>query len=253
MYPADHLSIDTPEQIALQLPLAGIGSRFLALAFDTLLQVVIYVVLGIATIIAMPSRTGLLRRIPFSLIPAFAILAAFCVYWGYFAFFESIWSGQTPGKRHAGIRVIKDSGRPITALEAIGRNLMRAIDGIPGVYGVGIICMMLNQQHRRLGDYVAGTVVVHEKKTEKLANTSAARASAVNSADERQITAEELMLVETYLLRRSDLDLAVRSETAAKIAARIVRSTGAQRQASVSDDDFLEAVARKARDFARFQ
>ena len=95
MYPADHLSIDTPEQIALQLPLAGIGSRFLALAFDTLLQVVIYVVLGIATIIAMPLRTGLLRWIPFSLIPAFAILASFCVYWGYFAFFESIWSGDS--------------------------------------------------------------------------------------------------------------------------------------------------------------
>lgn len=53
--------------------------------------------------------------------------------------FETIWKGQTPGKRYAGIRVIKESGSPINEFEAIGRNLMRAVDGLPGIYGVGLV------------------------------------------------------------------------------------------------------------------
>ena len=88
--------------------------------------------------------------------PAVVLIFLFCVYWGYFAFFEIIWKGQTPGKRYAGIRVIKETGRPIDSFEAIGRNLMRAVDGLPGIYGVGLLCMMLNKQNRRLGDFVAG-------------------------------------------------------------------------------------------------
>ena len=61
-----------------------------------------------------------------------AIFIGFAIYWGYFAIFEILWKGQTPGKRFAGIRVIKESGRPINAFEAIGRNLMRAVDVYAG-------------------------------------------------------------------------------------------------------------------------
>jgi uncharacterized RDD family membrane protein YckC len=167
----DHLQIDTPEQIALELPLAGIGSRFLGLAIDTLLQIVLYVIGTFVLILAgaFLASEGIgryFRWIPVSWGPAIAILFVFCVYWGYFAFFEIIWKGQTPGKRLAKIRVIKESGRPINAYEAIARNLLRAIDALPGMYGVGIVCMMLNSQNRRIGDYVAGTVVVHETRLE---------------------------------------------------------------------------------------
>jgi uncharacterized RDD family membrane protein YckC len=62
--------------------------------------------------------------------------------------------------------VIHQSGRPINVYEAIGRNSLRAIDVLPGMYGVGIVCMMINSQHRRVGDYVVGTGVVHDKRTE---------------------------------------------------------------------------------------
>ena len=68
----------------------------------------------------------------------------------------------------ARIRVIKESGRPINAYEAIGRNFVRIIDFLPGMYGVGVLCMLLNRYSRRLGDYVAGTVVVHDRRTEGL-------------------------------------------------------------------------------------
>ena len=90
------------------------------------------------------------------------ILFLFCVYWGYFAFFEVIWKGQTPGKKLAGIRVIKDSGRALNVYEVIGRNLLRAVDWLPVMYITGIVSMMISRRNQRLGDHLAGSIVVHD-------------------------------------------------------------------------------------------
>jgi uncharacterized RDD family membrane protein YckC len=251
----DQLLIDTPEQIALELPLAGIGSRFLGLTVDTLLQFVLYII-GLFVVVLIPS-VGInryLRWIPANWAPAVAILFVFCVYWGYFAFFEIIWKGQTPGKRVAKIRVIKETGRPINAYEAIARNLLRAIDALPGVYGVGIVCMMLNSKNRRLGDYVAGTVVVHDRRTEEVKpewNTVAEPAT--TNAQLSLVASEELVLIETYLHRRADMDPTLRDQVAYKIATRITGKTGLHRDSNQSLDDFLESSARQIRDTARFR
>lgn len=277
---SDQLQIDTPEQITLELPLAGIGSRFLGLAVDTLLQFVLYMIAvflftvvgaGLAATGAARGIAGYLSWIPAAWIPAILVVFMFCIYWGYFTFFEIIWKGQTPGKRVAKIRVIKDSGRPINAYEAIGRNLLRAIDGLPGMYGVGIICMMISRQHRRLGDYVAGTVVVHDRPVQE-ARLEFAQASAVQerfpsgqvppdsasggittNPQLTQIAPEELLLIESFLQRRHELDVAVRDRTAFQIATRITAKTGLQREPNQSLDDFLESVARQVRDTARFR
>ena len=171
MQSLDRLDIDTPEQIALELPLAGIGSRFLALAIDSLLQVVVVIaVVIVGALMASGSRrtdwSGLDRFFSQTIGAIVLVLLPFCLYWGYFAFFEVLWQGRTPGKRVAGIRVIHQSGRPMTAIECIGRNLMRGVDILPGMYGVGLICMMCNAQNRRVGDFIAGTIVVHDKALE---------------------------------------------------------------------------------------
>lgn len=254
----DQLRIDTPEQIALELPLAGIGSRFLALAIDTLIQSIFYLITAAIFIFSFAVGSSLLTFLPRLLGPAMAIFILFAIYWGYFAFFETIWKGQTPGKRYAGIRVIKDSGRPINAFEAIGRNLMRAVDGLPGVYGVGVVCMMCNQQSRRLGDFVAGTVVVHENPTEAVRpswNTTGHAASEQTSSIPAltKITPEELVLIETYLHRRWDLDKYVRMNTAIQIADRIKAKTGMQPQPHQHVDDFLEEAAKKIRDRSHYR
>lgn len=250
----EQLKIDTPEQIALELPLAGIGSRFLAMAIDTLIQFGLYLVAGIVFFLILGLGASVLWYVPSTIGPALGIFVLFGIYWGYFAIFEIVWKGQTPGKRFAGIRVIKDSGRPINAFEAIGRNLMRAVDGLPGIYGVGIVCMMLNKQSRRLGDFVAGTVVVHEKPTEEVRPTwNTATEDGTASGGIGQVTAEELVLVETYLSRRFELDPDVRLRTAIQIADRIKAKTGLQPQAHQHVDDFLEEAARKVRDRGRFQ
>jgi uncharacterized RDD family membrane protein YckC len=247
------LTIDTPEQIALELQVAGIGSRFLALAVDTVLQVLLAV--GGFLVLSLVQTPAFLRN---SLVgvagPALAILFSFSVYWGYFAFFEILWSGRTPGKRLAGIRVIKESGRPINALEAIGRNVLRAVDFLPAGYAVGVVCMMLNRHSRRLGDYVAGTIVVHDKQTEDVRPDWNLDASApAATASIARITPEELQLIETYLHRRLDLEVEVRGDMAGRIVARVTGKTGLAPAPDQTVDDFLEGVARQIRDTARFR
>lgn len=249
----DQLKIDTPEQISLELPLAGIGSRFLAIIIDTLIQAALYLITALIAIFSLPLGTSAFTFLPNLVGPALAIFIGFAIYWGYFAIFEILWKGQTPGKKFVGIRVIKESGRPMNAFEAIGRNLMRAVDILPGIYGVGLVCMMLNRQSRRLGDFVAGTVVVHEKPTDEIRpswNTATAASAATSGLG--QVTADDLLLIETYLHRRWELDPQVRLPTAIQIAERIKAKTGLQSQPQQHVDDFLEEAARKIRDSGKF-
>ena len=250
MQSTDNLKIETPEQIALELPLAGIGSRFLAIAFDTLLQFIVGVV-GILIFAFVGAFEGAGKGGAWA--AALFILLMFCLYWGYFAFFEIIWKGQTPGKRHAGIRVIKDSGRPLNAFEAIARNLMRVIDWLPGMYGVGILTMAINSKNRRLGDYVAGTVVVHDKPTDEISPTWTGGGE-VSTGELRVsgIKPEELVLIETYLNRRFEIDPSIRAATVQRIVDMVSSKTGLQVAPGQSQDDFLESVAREVRNNARF-
>jgi len=254
LHSIDQLKIDTPEQIALELPLAGIGSRFLAIALDTLLQFALYFVVGLILFLLIPA--GTLAFNSWSLGPAVGVFLIFCIYWGYFAIFEVLWKGQTPGKRVAGIRVIKESGRPINAYEAIGRNLMRAIDILPTFYGVGLVCMILNKQNRRLGDFVAGTVVVHDKLTDQVRpewNTAAPVMASTITPQLAEISTEELILIETYLHRRYELEPTVRYSTAVQIDDRVREKTELIQHPGQSLDDYLESAARHIRDSARFR
>jgi uncharacterized RDD family membrane protein YckC len=247
------LRIDTPEQIALELPIAGIGSRSLAIVIDTVLQFVLFLagVLGLAFVARGLGALTLTRFLaPYG--PAVIVLLLFCLYWGYFAFFEIIWKGQTPGKRMLRIRVIKGSGRPINAYEAIGRNLVRVIDLMPGMYAVGITCMMLNRNSQRLGDYVAGTVVVHDTRTDVMQPDWSVQGNTSNP-DVAQLTSGDLVLIETYLQRRPELEPEVRDRTAHQIASRIATRTGATPAPGQHVDDFLGEVARRVRDTARFR
>ncbi len=189
-------------------------------------------------------------------VAAAMLLGAFCLYWGYFAFFEAVWKGQTPGKRHAGIRVISQSGRAINAYEAIARNFLRAIDSLPGVYAVGCIAMFIDPRNRRLGDLVAHTVVVHERKeegTQLPLESSASDVAATTAAGPNvRLSLQEFELIEAFLSRRLDLSEEVRRQTAHRIAEKIGEKLGAPAASRGSDEDFLELLARRFRDTAQF-
>jgi uncharacterized RDD family membrane protein YckC len=249
LHSTDNVIIDTPEQIALELPLAGIGSRCLALAIDTLLQF-IFAILVILAIDLLPSADSFAQSIGETL----QVIILFLLYWGYFTFFEIIWNGQTPGKRWVRIRIIKDSGRPITPVEAIGRNLVRAADMFPGIYAVGLICMLFNKHHKRLGDIVAGTIAVHDKAIERVSTIwNPGSIPMTPDFQTTKISPGELVLIETYLNRRLEIDPQIRKKTAAQIVSMIQRKLGIERFEGQSEDAFLEAVARKVRDTARYR
>lgn len=159
------LQIDTPENVVFGYEIAGIGSRFLAALVDTLatlvLVVCVFLVLGGLVRLFFSDFPDLDNRMQ-SWVLAAAGLLAFSIYWGYYIFFDMVWNGQSPGKRRVGLRVIRVDGTPISLSESIVRNLMRLVDMLPVLYGIGVITMFINSQSRRLGDLAAGTLVVHD-------------------------------------------------------------------------------------------
>ena len=252
MEPLDKLTIDTPEQTALEFPLAGIGSRFVAMAADTAIQALIGFILFIVAIIIVPTLTAFGSIAPQWAI-ALLIIAFFLIYSAYFAVFEAIWNGQTPGKRYAQLRVMKDDGHPISAYDSVARNLLRIVDSLPAFYGVGVVSVFFSKQNKRLGDFVAGTVVVHEKTVEAARPFLETQVDAsAPSYDVSKITLTELRLIETFLQRRDSFDPALRGSMAAQIAARIGEKLQVHVYGWPYNERFLEAVHAQYRAAGRY-
>jgi uncharacterized RDD family membrane protein YckC len=253
MSSADKLIIETPEQTSLEFPLAGIGSRFLAVALDTLLQLGVYIVLGLIALLV--SSFGVVGAFGKQWGIAILIFVAFSVQFGYFALFETIWNGQTPGKRWTHLRVIQDSGRPINAYDSVLRNLLRIVDTLPSLYAIGIVTMLISRENKRVGDYAAGTVVVHEKPLQGVGaiwSVAAAPAQALPAIPSAQLTLDELQLVETFFERRTSLDPEVRRAMARQIAQRLGERLNVPGEMRPDAEKFLEALAEQRRSSARF-
>src|SRR6476646_2771432 len=162
------LIIETPERVPLHFALASIGNRFLACAIDHTIQGLVILIIAISGLIiaSAASWQSTLASAP-KWVVALMILAVFLILTGYFVFFEWLWSGQTPGKRWMKLRVIREDGRPITFWEAALRNLIRTLDMMPvPFYSIGLISVFVTNRDQRVGDMVAGTVVVREREAE---------------------------------------------------------------------------------------
>lgn len=239
MTPPEKLTIDTPEQIALEFPLAGAGSRFLAIAIDTLLQAAGFLVLGLLALGALWLRAaGLPSAATWT--AAILLFSGFLLYYGYFAVFETMWSGQTPGKRTLGLRVISVTGQPLTPYAAILRNLLRIVDQLPGIYAVGVLSIFFTERNQRLGDLAAGTVVVQELG---LRPAAIPRADAdVARLGAARLTVDEIEVIETFLARRGDLPEHARIGTARQLAVRI-RQRLELRENDANDEELIERTA----------
>ena len=142
--------VATPEGIELTLRLAGPVPRALAWAVDLLLRIAVVFVVLMAVAPLGRAGTGIV------------LITAFFVEWLLPAGFETLWNGQTPGKRAFGIAVLNDDGTPVRWPAALTRNLLRAVDFLPLLYGIGLVAMLANRDFKRLGDLAAGTVVVYQ-------------------------------------------------------------------------------------------
>jgi uncharacterized RDD family membrane protein YckC len=146
----------TTEKVVITYRVAGLGSRFLAWLIDAgLIAVLIAAGTGAALVLDV-LRPGVGRAV--------MALWTFALLWGYFLLFEWLWTGQTPGKRVMGLRVVRTQGTAVSFLQAGVRNVLRAADSLPFFYALGFVVMACDRLNRRLGDLAAGTLVVHMER-----------------------------------------------------------------------------------------
>jgi len=278
----------TPENIEIEYELAGLGTRFLANLIDTAVQMAIYAAIWIvfillALIVSFSSLVFARALGAFfaEVQVALALIAAFVVLWGYFIWFETIWNGQTPGKRQMGLRVVRDGGYPISVYAAITRNLIRVMDGMPiialglilsGISGhqpalgaagglcilIPLLCLMLSARYQRLGDFVAGTMVVKQRAPrvptlEALAPPPrvlpehlAPYALADIGRHVYEMTVPEYRAVRHYIDRRWQLPPQIQQTTAMRLAVPLMQRLGIVPPAgvvSVNYADLLEYLA----------
>jgi len=228
------LDVATPERVAVELPVAGIGYRMMAYLIDAGLLFAVFLVLYFfvsffvaAGILNVVRELGQAAKITLAVGFFFAI-------WGYWTVLEVVWNGQTVGKRLLRIRVVRADGSPITAFESAVRNLLRFVDFLPSCYPVGLITMLVDRRHRRLGDLVAGTILIREEtfdlsKYEKTGGSSA-----------RVLSAADVELVSGFLQRFDALEAGARTRLGAQLAARVGAAT------PPADDAALKALLEGA-------
>lgn len=164
-----HIRVVTPENIAFEYRVASPFERALAYFIDLLIMSLLTLAVGFVSFLFF----GVLGLFEIGLGVVFIV--QFAVTWFYGGMFETFWNGQTPGKRSMGLRVVRTDGSPINAGQAVLRNFLRLVDGLPGLplgpafqiptYLVGLLSTSMNSRYQRLGDLACGTMVIAEDRS----------------------------------------------------------------------------------------
>lgn len=238
--------VETPEHVRFHHQLAGPARRGLAYLIDLAARAGIMLFLGIIGAIAGLTAGEERRGVSMGVL----MLTYFVVEWGYYVFWETIWSGRSPGKRALHLRVITDTGRPLHFVDCVLRNLLRAADLLPNAYALGIAVMSRDRRFRRLGDMVAGTMVVVEERHhvgEALVIHPAPSAKELSSLPQRiPLSGEELDALELYLRRVPKLHPARAEELAELVAPAFARRVGVRYRGEARR--FLEVLYHRARE-----
>jgi uncharacterized RDD family membrane protein YckC len=235
-----NIEIETPEHIRFRHMVAGPARRGLAYLIDLLIRAAVLLLFGLWLMISGVAL-GSWAKTSQSLL----FVALFLLEWGYFVLFESLWQGRTPGKRALSLRVIKLGGYPVTFVDSLLRNLVRAADFLPMGYAVGLTAMAADSRFRRLGDQLAGTLVVVEEKVVVAAplklDEDPARLAAL--PERIRLTGDEEEALALFLRRAPSLSAARQAELAQMIAPQLAGRLG------VAFDDgalFLRLVYARA-------
>jgi len=209
----DLITIATPEGVAIEMVLAGLGSRFLARMLDTVIQFLIIIALAFG--IAVFNGSGIAQAVGFVII--------FLVVFAYDVAFEVLNNGRTVGKVAAGIRVVGDTGETVRFLASAIRNIVRIVDFLPLFYLVGTVSIVSTRHDQRLGDMAAGTVVTRDRfpgLAQPAAPITVPR-EAVATWDVSAIRPDEVQAVRQFLDRRLALRWPARSYFAVDLANRL--------------------------------
>jgi uncharacterized RDD family membrane protein YckC len=230
----------TTEKVPIAYRVAGVGSRFLAWLIDFAVLFLLFLVgrmLGVVLILA----GGVVGVVVLA-------LSSFALLWGYFLLFEWLWSGQTPGKRLLGLRVVHTSGSALTFAGAAVRNLVRFVDLLPAFYAVGFTVAACEGKSRRLGDLAADTLVVLVERQAKPLQAATA------GGDDRgrlalmrqrllQIDREQKQCLLDLCLRREQLRLAERAQLFRAASLYLQGHLGLTPEQFESDEKFVLQLA----------
>ncbi len=232
------LEVITPEQVAIRYELAGFGSRAVAAAIDGAFQLLGYLaLLVIGWLIFVGARTvPTWDKMGESVSIAILVLVFFAVLWGYSIAFETLWNGETPGKRWLGLRVIKTGGYPVDFRAVVIRNLIRAVDVLPmPTYALALVTVLFTSHYQRLGDLAAGTLVVrHGQDHDDLHAPSLGEVSTFRLLDTTvtaqlaRLSRDQYRMVQRFLGGRDDLPPVMRAEFAQRLAAPLIAVFGYQ-------------------------
>ena len=231
-------AVRTPENVVFEYELAGLASRALAWGIDLAVMAALVTLASVVSSLFGLVLAGFAKALYF--------VALFAIQWGYGAFFEWRWDGQTVGKRVLRVRVLHAGGVPISFAQAALRNLVRLLDILPGAYLVGAVCVLSDARARRFGDMAADTVVVRTRRSERPAEIVAPndRYNSFVSVPwlahaARTITAPERDAMLGLAFRRESLPLVVRHELFAKLARHLEQRLDVQRPEYLSDERFV--------------
>jgi uncharacterized RDD family membrane protein YckC len=230
----------TPEYVEFRFTLAGLYSRFLAWLLDAIIVVFGTGAFLIALSLLMVAFPGFAS--------ALGIVVYFLVDWGYGIALETAWSGQTVGKRALGLRVIQQSGVRIGFYHAALRNLARPVDRLPVLYLVGGVTALLSGSHQRLGDMLAGTIVVRERRLKApsaigLAAGEGLLADPLFVSRVKRLSAEARELVLSAALRREELRLEARLRLFSALGTKLQELLAMEKPAHLSDEKWTLLVA----------
>jgi len=256
----ENVRIETPEQIDVDLEVAGPGSRFLAQAVDWCIEIVIMAVIGLTAMIVV-SLAGGPRVAESNLFLGCMIFLLALVYIGYDVYYEGFHNGQTPGKRWAGIRVVRDGGGPIDVTAACIRNIVGLADILPFFYLLGAIVMLLNNKAQRLGDMAAGTIVIREVRDEppdEVEEDIKAFAAPDTMFDREHLErceATDVHVLYSFFARRSTMERRERNKLADKLCDIFLQKTGYPDSSNLDHPDdvrtFLASLYRELKAYRK--
>ena len=214
--------LELPEEINLQLEVANVGSRTLAILADVALCGLVLLTIYTVTFFAgRDVAADWVTQLGSGALQIVLILAIFGFQWVYFNLFEWLWNGQTPGKRMLHLRVIKMDGAPVSWIDVFLRNIARPIDTFGPMGLIGLLMIFTSRKAQRLGDLMARTLVIHETPID-WSIFDQLEANATPLGAERGATAIRLdpaqwELLHRFLNRREQLQPEVRERLAASL------------------------------------